>query len=327
MATKMIKKTVTYRKAQFHNVPHGLTLEQLLSTARLKVPTISSRREATDPAASEFRFISDWGAAANAGIHGRLSIIQKSKFPVALLDDPTKQTLPLKEFYPPAGHDYSPGVSHFVVVNNHVAMTQSTLLRSSALEAHLAWLLRDQTKQLHSEQGLSLSDEPQKATKDRIRRSHVKSVMLGRPIFEASDKGAGDGKRREIFQADTKGPIAQLLQRFIGVENFDKLGLKEGVFESNLEVWIEIRYPKHSRSQTPKSIKLLDELSLALRDVDEEEIKLTLSDGSIVTGKQLKISSQVDVATDKHGLHEDDLYQKMRTCLKDWIKNGIVSAN
>lgn len=328
-ARKTVRKTVAYRKAHFHNIAHSPTLEQLLTKAKALVPIIHSRREATNSPATEFRFISDWGAMPSGGLYGRLSIVQKSKYPIALRDDLKAKTIPLKEFPPPKGHDYSPGLCHFIVVDNHVVMTQSTLLRSSSLEMHLAWLLRNQTKQLQQDQGISLSDEPQKATKERIRKAHVKSVMIGRPILDEALAATERGKTRDVFKANTSGPIVQLLREVIGMDGFDRLGLKDGVFESNLEVWIEIRYPKYSRSQTEKSMKLLDDLSLALRDVDEEDIKLSLSDGSVVRGRDLKVSGHVEVAStaDDHGIQESDLYVQMAAALKDWIKQGTVAPN
>jgi hypothetical protein len=207
-------------------------------------------------------------------------------------------------------------------------MTQSPLLRSSSLEAHFAWLLRASTKLLQPDQGLTLSDEPQKATKDRIRKSHVKSLLFGRPVLENSPETGTKGSIRNVFRADSAGPIMSMLKSFVTSADYEKLGLQDGVFESNLEVWIEIRYPKYSRSQTAKSMKLLDDLSIALRDVDQDEVKLTLSDGSVVTGKELKVSGQVDVATDAEGeMIESELYAQMAACLRAWIKNGTVAPS
>jgi hypothetical protein len=329
MATKLIRKTVTYRKAHFHNTDGTRTLEQLLSSASTKAAIIHDRREPTDSSGTEIRFISDWGTLSKRGFFGRLSIVQKDKSPASLLSDSTQKTIPINKFKPPLGHDYAPGILNFLVQKNHVVMTQSSLLRSSSLETHLAWLLREPTKLLQPDQGLALSDEPQKATKDRIRRSHVKSVLFGRPLLENSPETTKSGTIRSVFRADpAAGSVMSMLKSFVTGEDYEKLGLRDGIFESNLEVWIEIRYPKHSRSQSQKSMRLLDDLSIALRDVDQDEVKLTLSDGSVVTGKELKVSGHIDVSTDADGeMIEEELYAEMANCLLNWIKNGTVSPS
>lgn len=328
MPTKTLRKTVTYRKAVFHNTTGTSTLEQLLSNAAQRAVTIHDRREATDSTGAELRFISDWGNLPKTGFFGRLSIVQKNKSPASLLNDSTQKTIPIQKFSPPKGHDYAPGILNFLVQNNHVVMTQSLLMRSSALEAHFAWLLRDTTKLLKPDQGISLSDEPQKATRERIRKSHVKSVMVGRPVLENSPETTLSGTTTNFFKADADSGIVAMLKSFVSNEDFEKLGLEDGVFDSNLEVWIEIRYPKHSRSQSAKAIRLLDDLAISLRDVDQDDVKLTLSDGSVVTGKELKVSGFVDVASDVEGeLDENDLYEQMTNCLRAWIKNGTVSPS
>ncbi|MGV3629159.1 MAG: hypothetical protein ACO1PN_15890 [Betaproteobacteria bacterium] len=328
-AAKLIRKTVSHRKVEFHNAPAAPTLEQLLLTAKNALPTVHERREAIDAAGTELRFISDWGVQKGGGVFGRLSTVQKGKFPVALRDDASAKTIPLTAFKPPAGQDYCPGVCHFLVVENHVVMSQSLLLRTAALEAHLAWLFRNPTKLLQADQGIALSDEPQKATKERIRRSHVKSVMLGRPILEATSVVGKGQNQRTTFKADVKGPVFQMLKDFLESKDLEKLNLADGVFDSNLEVWIEIRYPKHSRAQSGGAVKLLDELSLALRDVDSNDIKLSLLDGSVVTGKELKVSTVVEVELMGSGgqISESDLYVQMKEALRMWIKNGIISPN
>lgn len=325
-AKKTVRRAVSYRKASFHSYDEAPTLEELLGQLKVLRPKIHDRKEAMDAQGSELRYISHW-KSEHDGFYGRLSIVHKNRMPNALRDDSDAETIPLTEFAPPTGHDYAPSATHFLVVKNHVVMTQSTLLKTSSLEAHLAYLLRA-AGLLTTEQGLSLIDEPQKATKERVRKTHVKSVMLGRPVLESfvPEVAPPKGKKTK-FKAAAAGPIPAFIRDWLGQERFANLGLMEGVFSSNLEVWIEFRYPKHSRTQDKSSVKLLDDLSLALRDVDGEEVRLSLTDGSTVTGKELKISGFVEVEGKGKGpsFDENDLYIQMLDCLNLWIKNSIVT--
>jgi hypothetical protein len=115
-----------------------------------------------------------------------------------------------------------------------------------------------------------------------------------------------------------------MFRDWIDPGQFERLGLTDCLFDGNLEVWIEIRYPKRSREHPEDTVRLLDDLALALRDIDEDEAKLELADGTHVTGNQLKISGKIDVEAKDGLLIEQDLYANMREWLEGLIRDGTI---
>lgn len=327
------KRKVYYRKTEF-NGPQKRTLQQLLSTALNQHPFVQDRSEAIDAQATELRLISKF-ADIGGFLCGHVVSFERGRFQTVINDDPTAKSLALTAITPPKvnniPHQFVPGVLYFAVKNNHVVVVQSAGLRTGAFESHLAWLLRTKSGLLTSQQGFALKDEPQPATKERIRKSHVKSVAIGRPLMSESSADAGtiDMRAGSTKKFKPDNVFVNLVREMLDDSTrFEKLGLEDTLFEGNLEIWIEIRYPKRQRSRTESAVKLLDNLGIALRDVDDTQARLKLNDGSVIEGKELRISSDIEVKVDAKGIPDDkDIFEQMGTWLQLQIKNGVIAPD
>jgi hypothetical protein len=74
-------------------------------------------------------------------------------------------------------------------------------------------------------------------------------------------------------------------------------------------------------------VRLLDDLALGLRSLDEDEVQLELADGSRVKGKDLRVSGEVSFSVLKGVPDESDLFKNMREWLRNQIKNGLVKPD
>src|SRR5258708_6630266 len=199
MSATTARRVVGYRRVTF-TLSQGQTMQQLLAHALSTQKQIKDRLQTVDAAANEFRFIS---AFAKDGVYlcGRLTTMERGRAQLVIDDDVNATTLSLSAMMPPTSQSgtqqqFVPGMLHFVLYGNHVATIQSQALRTSGLEEHLAWLLRDKTKGLTAKQGFALKDEPQKATRQKIRQAHVKKIHLGRPLFDkVSTSARADNQR------------------------------------------------------------------------------------------------------------------------------------
>ncbi len=327
MAAEIVKRMVHYRRAQFSGDVHQ-NLQQLVSASIGKQSKIKDRFEPTNPEASEFRFISHH-TTKDHFICGRLTTFERGSYQMVIDDNPDAAILPLSKLAPPKSTDgvqqqFVPGILYFAIHKNHVAVCQTQSLKTNALEAHLVWLLRSKTGLLTTLQGFVLKDEPQKATREKIRKSHVKSVMIGRPLLD-EEAFVMKGKKSSKFKPT--GNVVRILKELVAPEHFEKLGLKDQVFDGNLEVWIEIRYPKHARVRPADSVRLLDNIGIAFRDIDEEQSKLLLADGGVVHGKELRISSALEVESNDGSISETKLYDEMRAWVWGLLKDGMITVD
>ncbi|HLP98186.1 MAG TPA: hypothetical protein VK149_07055 [Sideroxyarcus sp.] len=328
-------KSISYRRCLIAP-KSGQTLQQLVSAALKNLQTANQRMEPLDSQSTEIRVIGKH-KVVNKMLCGYLSTYERGKSQAVITDDPQAASLSLGAIPPQPvkngkRQEYIPGVLYFAVFDNHVALMQTTSLRGSSLESHLAWLLKSKTTTLSATTSIVLSDEAQKATKERIRKSHVKSIAFGQPLMTelspATSKKSTDAQKIDKkTRFKPSGPIFDLLKQYFDDQKFEKLGLNE-IFDGNLEVWIELRYPKYQRSHAENTIKLMDNLGIGLRDIEGENVALELADGHKVSGSELKISGSVEVAVNSNGLpDEDSVWNKMTDWLSGQITNGVVDPD
>ncbi|KIP15069.1 hypothetical protein KY49_693 [Burkholderia sp. MSHR3999] len=308
-----------------------------MSHALLQKKKVKDRLEPVDAAASAFRVIGGYKSVSGM-LCGTVLTFERGAQQLVILDDPEATSLSIGALEPPkkgnVQQQYVPGVLFFAVFDNHLAVVHTSHLKTSALEQHLAWLLRSQTGLLSADQGLVLADEPKKATKDRIRKSHVKSIALGRPFMtsaDSADSGAAQTGTLQVKKSDVSrfkpdSAVVNLIKSILPADRFAKLNLDAAVFDGNLEVWVEIRYPSRMRSQPQDTIKLIDDIAIALRDQDEESVALKLADGTKVKGSDLKISQPVTLKSVGGVPQEDTFYQDLVDWIGSLIRNGMVSS-
>lgn len=327
MATSPSKKTVHYRKARFSNTSTQ-TLQRLVTDALRQQTLIRDRLEAIGAAPDEFRLISAFRETTGF-LCGRLVTFERGKYQTAIADNPEATTLSLSAVAPNVvdgiPHQFVPGVLYFCLIHNHIAVIQSPALRVTALEQHLLWLLRSKTAIMAPAEGFVLADEYRAAIPARIQASHVKSIMLGRPFMEHVTLNAPVVESHDIStRLQPTGPITDFVKSLVDPGHFERLNM-DSIFEGDLEVWIEIRYPKRARSNPQDAVALLDNLAIAMRDFDEDQVRLTLADGSIVKGNDLKISAHVNVSARDGVLDDDEVYLQLTDWLESQLRNHVVT--
>lgn len=334
---KPVNRKIYYRKATF-NSDSEFTLQQLLSNALGQLTLVKDRSEPIDSNGKEVRLIRRHCLTGKA-LCGSLAAYERGKFQTVILDDQNATDLSISALNPPKKgpltQEFLPGVLYFVVFNDHVALLQGNSIRASALENHISWLLRSKTAILNSKQGFVLKDEPTPATRARIQKSHVRSVCIGRPLMDETiiesipsqvNASGVNSASEPVKKFRSDNIFTDLIKGLLeDSDKFEKLGLDDTLHDANLEIWIEIRHPKRSKIQTVDSIALLDNIGIALRDIDDDQAKLRLKDGSLVTGKDLKISGDLSVTVDALGLPiEADLFTQMLGWLEKQIKDGVI---
>lgn len=333
------RKTVYYRRCVIEG-EQKRTLQQLLTSALDSFPLPSNRYEPLNTSGTELRCIGETRVIKNA-LCGFLTTFERGASQPVVTDDVKASNLKLSSVKPPqpkagsAPQEYVPGMVYFAVYKNHVALLSTNSMRNSAFELHLNWLLKSRSSLLDPTLAFALSDEAQQATKEKIRASHVKSVALGEPLMEevnvsveseeesTTRKGRAK-KRKAVFQPAGRG--FELIRSFFSNDkDFEQLGLND-IFDGNLEVWIEIRYPKRKRVKPEDSVKLMDKLGIALRDIEGDRVSLQLANGHRVSGKDLKISSplEVDIDIASRIPKDEELFVKMVSWLRSQLDNGVV---
>lgn len=224
---------------------------------------------------------------------------------------------------------------YFGVKDNHLVVIQSLALKARDLETHLKWLFDYFTDKFTSKSALILQDKPAPEIVKKLEKSPAKSICVGAPI-ETGEGQLVDSQEHAQSPADQvvnesanklkflpKGIGADIVRALIDQDWFDKQDLKESLDDANLKVSLEITYV---RKTTKSGHQILDNMASALRHQHEDDVKVFLDGGGVISGKDLKLTGKISVRTFNGMIDEHDLFDKMKSWLKDKIATEQVDS-
>lgn len=321
MAKASQKKKLWCKKVVFRK--QGSDLQALLTTTLDQFKKAGQRKEAII-GTNETRLISYFRQEKGA-LYGIMLSYEKGRNQLTLPEDDDAEMLTVEQVAPPAAEDgkrreFLDGVLYFLIHKNHVLTIQSSALRSAQFEQYLAWLL-DKGGSFKGN-SLALADEVSSVTRDKVRKSHAKEILIDAPLVSASsmatDMPVTSTQEAKSFEL---GGIGLTWLESILPEPLWKQLKFEDALDANLECSLRVRY---KRSSTDKGHALLDNLALALRHVDDADTLIKLAGGGTVKGEEIKLSKDLSLETFNGIINPDDAFSKMHAWLSDSIRDGLI---
>lgn len=325
MTRETIVKRVYCKRAAFLQNDR-MTLQSKMTAALLKLKTVGKRKQISG---DDDRYVRMIIYHRNYGgmLFCILASYERGTHQLTVSDDDDAEMLTVAQVAPPKGADnkrqeFLEGTCYLGILKNHVLLVGSRALGARPAEHYLNWLL-EQAEVLGQNNRLGLSDQISQATRERIQASHVREVSIGTPFIEAPSTGdgvvpAGTGSAMKAFEYGGLG--LDILRQVLGAEKIDRMKLADAI-DGNIEVTLKIRY---KRSTTEKAHKVLDNIALAARNLEAEDVKLTLAGGGTVTGNELKLSAPLSIEGRDGIPNPDALFEKMRDWLLAQIENQII---
>ena len=318
-----VSKRVYCKQAVFLNPQANPSLQAKLGEALSKLKKVGARKETLTDDERYVRTIIYHRSYGNM-LFGILASYERGTHQLTISDDDDVEMLTVEQVAPPKTADnkrqeFLEGVCYFGVSINHVLLVPSRALGAKPMEHHVNWLL-DKTGLLDNNR-VGLSDQITQVTRERIRTSHVKEVEIGAPFIDPHEVGEESvTKGHRIANVEYKGLGIDILRHVLSQEKMDSLRLVDAL-DGNIEVSLKIRY---KRTTTEKAHKLLDNIAIAVRHLDEDEVKLTLAGGGTIKGDELKLSAPISIQARDGIPNPDDLFEKMRLWLIQQIEGKII---
>ena len=323
MAREVVTKRVYLKQAVFLVKEGAPTIQEKIELALKKLNRMGDRKEVLGEDNRHVRSVIYHRTHANMQF-GIFASYERGTHQLIVSEDDEAETLAIEQVAPPKGDDdkrreFLEGVCYFGLFGNHVLIVQSNALSSKQVEAHFNWLLK-KAKVVTDGNAVGLSDQIAVATKERIRNAHVKEVEIGAPFIEAET--APQSANREAVKDTSynfKGIGFEMVRQILGAK-LDSMKLADAL-DGNIEVSLRIRYKKKT---TEKAHELLDNIALAIRNIDEDEVKLHLVGGGQVDGNQLKLSTQLRIEAFDGIPSYNELFQKMQQWLLDLLEKKLI---
>lgn len=323
MARESVTKRVYCKRAVFLQTKDKPSLQAKVHSALSKLKKVGMRKETLGEDSRCVRAVIYHRSYANM-LFGILASYERGTHQLTVSDDDEAEMLTVEQLAPPKDddnkrHEFLEGVCYFGIAKNHVVLVPSRALGAKPMEHHANWLL-EQAGLLGKDDRIGLSDQIAQATRERIRAAHVKEVEIGTPLFDVQELEAPSETKGRRTAAFEYGIGVDILRQFLGAEKINKMRLTDAI-DGNIEVTVKIRY---KRATTEKAHQVLDNIALSMRNLDEDEVKLTLASGGTVKGTELKLSAPLSIQARDGIPNPDELFEKMRSWLIQQIENRII---
>lgn len=323
MGKQTTTKILSCKRVVYLNPSGRPSLQAKLTESLSSLKKIGKRKEVLGEDSRYVRTIIYHRTYANM-LFGVLASYERGTHQLTVAEDDDAEILTVAQVAPPKTSDnkrqeFLEGVCYFAISNNTVVAVPSRALGTKPLEAHINWILY-KSGHIGMDNRIALSDQISQVTRERIRASHVKEVEIGAPLidFELTET-KNINNTSENVNFEYYGTGLNFLRNIIG-EKINKMKLSDAV-NGNIEVTLKISY---KRQTTNKAHNLLDNIALAVRHIDEDDVKLKLVGGGTIKGKDLKLSKPISVQTIDGIPNPDELFEKMRLWLIQQLENKII---
>lgn len=346
MAKERKTKNLTYKHARFieHSaLRSGLELKSLLAKSLEQLSTIGDRRESLAPKGESpiWRLLGEFQIEDHF-VFGVLLRYAPGTNPAFVVDDEKAAKLTVEQISAPVTsegkrRELVEAMLFFGACDNHLALLQSSSLRSDHLEHHLNWLLR-KAGEMAGATSLQLIDQPPKAIREKLSKHKVKGLDIGGVLTPPPKEGAAEPRRAEerkvaastvseVSVADEIGEgglgVIEALKRLLDPDkaasiDFDKMS------GANIEYVLKITY---RRQTTDDGQVLMNTLASALRHADSVDTKIKLHGGGEIKGDALRLSGNVRLNTYNGIPVPSEVFEVIRQWLLEKLKSGEVEAS
>lgn len=310
-------KRFHYKIARFNNDPEGFSLQELIEDAYGNTSSAMDCAYEFQQDGKNFHLINYF--SGNHRQEGVTDFLLGAEFlsyvegndPIAIELDKKERELKLERIMASKqGKEVIEGAVYFGVVGNHLVFTQSTALRSQALEKYLNWLIEKKGSLWKEENFMYLCD-PDYPSANQKEKYEPEEIIISSPVkFTPVQKG--EEKKMNI---KASGAGIDALKAFFanlrpGDPFLDEFTVEDIANSRSLEIQMQLRWMGQKDKTKPSN--LLEQVSRNLRHVDDEiDYELRAKDGTTIRKDEIKKSTKISVRWNEARPVFDDLFPKM----------------
>lgn len=339
-STTSVQKTLYYYHADFLQRPHSGTLQSMLERSLKVFPKNIERRQFLDAHKQHFMLLNHHEHQGGMIFGNLVSCELGTNHTLVKLDDDAPsleiQQIALTKDEDGKRREFLESILYFCIKGNHLILLQSPTLKLRQLESYLNWLFTN-SKAMTTNDWVTISPQPSQKAFDAIAKAPVKKVRVESAVMNGVEipsnddvtesntplvRGKGKISEAKKLRFSPKAHVMELLKVLIGATEFNKLELNKSSEENaHLQLALEFSY---NRSTTEQGQKILNQIAVACRHLDESDLELELKGGGTLHGKELKLFLRLSVATLDGVVNMNDLFPQMRDMLLDYIKRGLI---
>lgn len=345
-------KTLHYRYADIRNYDGDSTLADMLNKALSSLALVKDRyqivnEDSHDPEEQDYNksrlFINNKAVTWNIVFGDLMRYSDGTNKSIVTVDDAAEH-LEVASIAPPKSsegkrQEFLDSILYFGSYKNHVAVIQSSVLRTSELERHINWLLH-QSGVLEAESYVLLTTKIPEMAQKKLEKSDTKTLKIGAPLVDSvnnqpikelqetyTDNDKFDAKKVSV---KPKGlGLSWLLNAFGDMSKLAEYGITEELLSedaikgSSINVALEISY---TRKVSKSSQAILNNVSTAMRHAHPDDISIDFGKVGRLVGRELVLHKKLNLRYVDGVLDAYDLYPKIREWLIEQISVEELEA-
>ncbi|CCN32786.1 conserved hypothetical protein [Vibrio nigripulchritudo SO65] len=345
-------KTLHYRYAELKNYEGDLTLSDLLKKALVNLPLVKNRyqiinEDTHDPDEDGYKksrlFINNKAISWNIVFGDLMRYSDGTNKSTVTIDDDAEH-LEIESIAPPQSskgkrREFLDSILYFGVFKNHLAIIQSAVLRTSELERHLYWLLRE-AEVIDKDVYVVLTTKIPEQAKKKLQNSDTKTLKIGAPLVDSvNNKSVAD--LQEVYSEEQKFDAKKisvqpkglglnwLLSAFGDMEKLKSYGItdellsEDAVNGSSINISLEISYKRKASKQ---SQSIINSVSTAMRHAHPDDISIDYGKVGRLSGRQLVLHKKLNLRYVDGVMDAQDLYPKIQEWLIEQISVEELDA-
>ncbi|HAS8368625.1 TPA: hypothetical protein ACGU2D_001622 [Vibrio vulnificus] len=345
-------KTLHYRYAELLDYDGQLSLADLLNKALSTLSLVKNRYQIVnddshDPDEDDYKksrlFINNKAISWNIVFGDLMRYSDGTNKSIVTIDD-NAEHLEVESLVPPKSsegkrREFLDSTLYFGAFKNHIAIIQSSVLRTTELEKHLNWLLHE-SKVLDKKSKVMLTTKIPEIAQKKLAESDTKTLKIGAPLVDSlDDKPLAEVREKYV---DSQGFDAKkvsvkpkglglkwLLDVFGDMDTLKEYGITEELLSedavdgSSINVALEISY---SRKASKKSQSIINSVSTAMRHSHPDDIAVDFGKLGRLVGRDLVLHKKLSLKFVDGVLDAQDLYPKIREWLIEQISVEELDA-
>lgn len=204
--------------------------------------------------------------------------------------------------------EFVDSVLYFGVIKNHMAIIQSRALTARTLESYLDWLLGEVSEAMADDYAVILKDTPNLEIEQKLTSTPAKTLVMSTDIDSELNQDSTEKASSSYTLSDK---VVQVFKAMLN-DDLSTMRLEDDLEDANLKMKIEMTY---DRKTSASGQRVIDSVAASLRHSDDYKIYLT--DGSLITADQMKLSGTISMQIIKGNVYQAGLKSQIHTWLID----------
>lgn len=329
-------KTAYYKIARIDN---KLLLSFLVSKAFVeedcKYPKPVNRHYSPTSNLEDF-YVLNYISSYKNMIYGELVFIEKDKFQTIIQMDDNLKTYKTttvtvdnvnieetdEENIQNYKKEFVESTLYFGITGNHLAVIQSTSIKTKQLVEYLNYMLGEHQANLLGDKIITVRDMPSEEAREKQKKHQPKAVKISQHLVANPKESVTDDKTASFSLEGSDNKLWEAITESLGLTKRQSKKLKENINGDNFIVDIVLRIKGQTKNVSNSGQQLIDTISTSLTNLDDDDYEIEYVGGAKLTAGEFRLKKLIRLEIINSSVN----HNKLKKDLFDFLESNISDS-